>query len=167
MNDEIQTEAQTDMVLYAMAQSRDDRTMDIFSSLQEGLVSDYTERQRIMQTIEKLAPVSDKKTIVLKGGKDWAAGYLLPDSPGPRGRLRPVQFVATNVSWKTTEQTVFADAVCKAMTSLVGEDELSSTTLAAIRTNLEKLAKRRKDCLGCLPISFCILSIAIFLWLLF
>ena len=158
------TETQTEIVLYAMVQSRDDRAMDIFSSLREGLVTDYAERQRIMQLIEAKAPVSDQKPIVLKADKDWAAGYLLPDSPGPRGRLRPVQFFADNVSWKTTEPTAFADAVCMAMTSLVGTDELSLDTLSAIRNRLERFANRKK---GCLPMACCFATLTIILWLLF
>ena len=159
-----QKETLDKMVVYAMAQSRDDRTMDIVSSLHEGLVTDYAERQRIMQLIEDKAPVSDQKSIVLKTDKDWASGYLLPDSPGPRGRLRPVQFVANNVSWKITEPTAFADAVCKAITSLVGTDELSPDTLDAIRNRLERFANRKK---GCLPMTCCIATLAIILCLLF
>ncbi len=155
------------MVVYAMVQSRDDRTMDIFSSLKEGLVTDYAERQRIMQLIEDKAPVSDQKSIVLKTGKDWASGYLLSDSPGPRGRLRPVQFVANNVSWKTTEPTAFADEICNVLTNLIGTDELHSDTLAAIKKKLENLANRKKGCLGCLPMACCIATLAIIIWLLF
>jgi len=165
MNNNSRTETQTEMVLYAMVQSRDDRTMEIVSSLHEGLVTDYTERQRIMQLIEAKAPVSDKQsTIVLKADKDWASGYLLPDSPGPRGRLRPVQFVVTNVFWKVIEPAIFADEVCKAIASLVGTDELSPDTLAAIRNRLERFATRKK---GCLPMACCIATFAIILWLLF
>ena len=167
--DNIQKETPDKMVVYAMAQSRDDRTMDIFSSLQDGLVTDYAEQQRIMQLIEAQAPVSDQKSIVLKADKGWASGYLLPDSPGPRGRLRPVQFVVNNVSWKTTEPTAFADAVCNAMTNLIGTDELHPDTLAAIRQSLESLAKREKGCLGCgcLPIACCIATLAVILFMLF
>jgi hypothetical protein len=169
MKNKTQTEAQAEMALYVMAQSRDDRTMDIFSSLQKGLVADFAEQQRIMQLIEDKAPVSDKKSIVLKADKGWASGYLLPDSPGPRGRLRPVQFVATNVSWKTIEPTAFADAVCNAMTHLIGTDELHPDTLAAIRQSLESLAKRKKGCLGCgcLPIACCIATLAVILFMPF
>ena len=169
MENNTQAEAQTGMILYAMAQSRDDRTMDIVSSLHEGLVTDYAERQRIMQLIEAKAPVSDKQSIVFKADKDWASGYLLPDSPGPRGRLRPVQFVATNVSWKTIEPTAFADAVCNAITHLIGTDELHTGTLAAIRKILERLANRKKGCLGCgcLPMACCIATLAVILFMLF
>ncbi|WP_407450747.1 hypothetical protein [Fibrobacter sp.] len=167
MDNNSQTETQTEMVVYAMAQSRDDRTMDIVSSLHEGLVTDYTERQRIMQVIEAKAPVSDKKSIVLKADKDWASGYLLPDSPGPRGRLRPVQFVATDVFWKAVEPTAFANAVCKAITNLIGSDELHPDTLATIRKSLEKLANRKKGCLGCLLMACCIATLAIVIFMLF
>lgn len=47
MDNNSRTETQTEMVVYAMAQSRDDRTMDIVSSLHEGLVADFAEQQRI------------------------------------------------------------------------------------------------------------------------
>ncbi len=160
-------EKTTGMVLYAIAQSRDDRTMDIYSSEQDELVSDYTERQRIMQLIEDNAPVSDTKTIVFRSRKDWASGYLLPDSPGPNGRLRPVQFIAQSISWKTADAAVFADAVCKATTTLVGPDEMSSETLDTIRHRLRKLVNRKKRFLGCLPMSFGIIFFSIvLLWLL-
>ena len=166
MNTTTATEKTTGMVLYAIAQSRDDRTMDIYSSKQDELVSDYTEQQRIMQVIEEKAPVSETKTIVLRTGKDWASGYLLPDSPGPRGRYRPVQFVAQSISWKTTDPPVFAESICQAMTCLIGTDELSPARLEQIRKRVVAIANCRKRFFGCLPAICCLAFVTIGFFLL-
>ena len=139
------------MVVYAMAQSRDDRTMEIFSSLQEGLVTDYTERQHIMQLIEDKAPVSDteKHNILLRTGKDWMSGFLRPDFSGPNGRRRPVQFIVQGFSWKLVEPNVLAKSVVGATELLLGQ-EVSEQRKKLILGKITSAAMHKKRLGGCL-----------------
>lgn len=141
-------------IIYALTQSKDDRTIDIVVSGQDSLVTEFTERKRIQRAIEQLAPFSDTKSILLRTGKNWMSGYLAPDCAGPNGRLRPVQFVAQDVLWKILDDAAFAESVCESVMRLLDSSEVSQTQLNAIRRKIRRTVVRRKRGFGCFPVIF-------------
>ncbi len=130
--------------LYALAQSRDDRTIDIVMAGRDGFVMDFLERKQIQEVIESVAPVSDTKPIIIRTGKDWMSGYLSPDAAGPNGRLRPVQFVANNINWKMLDAAGFANSVCNAVARLLDSTEVSMQRMDDIRRKVSASVSRRK-----------------------
>ncbi len=140
-----------EMELYAIAQSRDDRTIDIVAAGRDGLVTDFLERKHIQEAIEGVAPSSDAKPILIRTGKDWMSGYLSPDTAGPNGRLRPVLFVANNIDWKRLDGADFANSVCNAVARLLDSAEVSMQRMDEIHRKVSASVSRRQRSLGCLP----------------
>ena len=140
----------TKPILYALAQSRDDRTIDIVVAGRDGFVTDFMERKRIQESIEGKAPFSDTKPILIRTGKDWMSGYLSPDTAGPNGRLRPIQFVAKDIDWKMLDVAVFSECVCGVVSRLLDPAEVSIQRMDDIRHKVAVSVSRRQRRLGCL-----------------
>ena len=140
--------------IYAFAQSRDDKTVDIVSSRSEAPVTSHSERKHIREFVENLAPYSKSKDIVFRSGKDWFAGFVRPDSPGPKGRLRPILLAARVSGWKAVNAADFADAVCHSVGRLIGSDEMSTPRMDEIRAKTSAVVRRRQRNFGCFPVAF-------------
>ena len=151
----------SEMKLYALAQSRDDRTIDIVVAGRDGLVTDFMERKQIQESIESMAPFSDTKPILIRTGKDWMSGYLSPDTAGPNGRLRPVQFVAKDFDWKMLDSTVVSECVCGVVSRLLDPAEVSIQRMDDIRRKVAASVSRRQRRFGCLLIACVIVTIGI------
>lgn len=148
-------------VIYAFAQSRDDKTVDIVSSRSEAPVTSHSERKLIREFVESLAPYSKTKDIVFRSGKDWFAGFVRPDSPGPKGRLRPILLAARVSGWNTVNAACFVDAVCHSVGRLIGSDELSAPRMNEIRAKTSAVVRRRQRNIGCFFVTFGLVSAGI------
>ena len=118
----------------------------------DGVVTDFMERKRIQESIESRTPFSDTKPILIRTGKDWMSGYLSPDTAGPNGRLRPVQFIAKHIDWKMLDATVISECVCGVVSRLLDPAEVSAQRMDDIRRKVAASVSRRRHRFGCLPV---------------
>lgn len=148
------------MIGYALAQSRDDRTLDIVEAGKEGFVDEPSKRKTIRESIESFISTTDySKPHMVRSGRDWLAGFAIPDSPGKGGRIRPVKFLVQNIRWQLTNPNEISNAVCSLIKRLLDNDEMSAERLDRLAKRVAAVAVRHRKPLGC----GCFLLIAIIL----
>lgn len=143
---------------YALAQSRDDRTLDIVEAWKECSVDEPSKRQFIRESIERFISTTDySKPFEVRSGRDWMAGFVIPESPGKGGRIRPVKFLVQNIHWQLTNPDELTNAVCGLIKRILDNEEMSAERLDNLAKRIAAVTIRHRKPLGCF------LLIAIFL----
>ncbi len=150
ITEKMKTEQPADFIVYAMVQSRDDRTLDMASSQSDDLLSDVDERVRVRKFIEAHAPSPNKNNFTILTGKNWLAAFLRPDKKKLGQRFRPVLLAVNQVTWKTIDPETLGDAVKTTVGKLVGQDELSSERMQDFLQKLSSSAKAKARPIGCI-----------------
>ena len=150
------------MIGYALAQSRDDRTLDIVEAGKEGFVDEPSKLKIIRESIERFISTTDySKPHMVRSGRDWLAGVVIPDSPGKGGRIRPVKFLVQNICWQLTNPGEISDAVCSLIKRLLDNEEMSAERLDDLAKRVAAVAVRHRKTLGCFPLIIILLGIGI------
>jgi len=138
-------------VVFSTIQSKDDRTIDIASSLQEGIISDFSECKRILRLVNAHVSFVNEQKMAVKVEDGFLSGYLVPDVPGPGGRKRPVSFLVEGVSWREESGQNLSDTICSTIRKLVGSDEIPDTQLEEFRRKVFAIVgSRNSRPTGCL-----------------